>query len=66
MRTMVMRKQYVKPEIMEVEVAIGSMLAASLVIDKTSKGDCEEDFVRGRRGIWGDLWADNDKENKTY
>ena len=64
---MVMRKKYVKPEIMEVEVAIGSMLAASLVIDKTSKGDCVEDFVRGRRGsIWGDLWIDNDKENNTY
>lgn len=54
----VMRNQYVKPEMVEVEIAIGSMLAASLTIDKNSQGDCEEDFVRGRRGVWGDLWAD--------
>ena len=55
-----MRKQYVKPEMMEIEVVISSMLAASLTmnINKTLKGDCEEDFVRGRRGVWGDLWAD--------
>lgn len=54
----VMRNQYVKPEMVEVEIAIGSMLAASLTIDKNSQGDCEEDFVRGSRGVWGDLWAD--------
>ena len=55
-----MRKQYVKPEMMEIEVVISSMLAASLTmnINKTLKGDYEEDFVRGRRGVWGDLWAD--------
>ena len=55
-----MRKQYVKPEMMEIEVVISSMLAASLTmnINKTLKGDSEEDFVRGRRGVWGDLWAD--------
>ena len=55
-----MRKQYVKPEMMEIEVVISSMLAASLTmnINKNSQGDCEEDFVRGRRGVWGDLWAD--------
>ena len=47
-----------KPEMVEVEIAIGSMLAASFTIDKNSQGDCEEDFVRGRRGVWGDLWAD--------
>ena len=56
----VMRNQYVKPEMVEVEIVISSMLAASLTmnIDKNSQGDCEEDFVRGRRGVWGDLWAD--------
>ena len=55
-----MRKQYVKPEMMEIEIVISSMLAASLTmnINKNSQGDCEEDFVRGRRGVWGDLWAD--------
>ena len=53
-----MRNQYVKPEMVEVEIVISSMLAASLTIDKNSQGDCEEDFVRGRRGVWGDLWAD--------
>ena len=57
---MVMRNQYVKPEMVEVEIVISSMLAASLTmnINKTLKGDCEEDFARGRRGVWGDLWAD--------
>ena len=55
-----MRNQYVKPEMVEVEIVISSMLAASLTmnINKTLKGDCEEDFVRGSRGVWGDLWAD--------
>ena len=57
----VMRNQYVKPEMVEVEIVISSMLAASLTmnIDKNSQGDCEEDFVRGRRGVWGDLWTDS-------
>ena len=57
-----MRKQYVKPEMMEIEVVISSMLAASLTIDKNSQGDCEEDFARKRRGVWGDLWADDVEE----
>ena len=59
---MVMRKQYVKPEMFVVEISISSMLAASFTIDKNSQGDCEEDFARGRRGVWGDLWADDVEE----
>ena len=57
-----MKKVYVKPEIVEIEVVICSMQSTSFQIDDDSQGDFGDDFVRGRRGVWGDLWADDVKE----
>lgn len=57
-----MKAYYVRPEMTEVLVAVSSMLSASLTINSTSQGDHNEDFANGRRGVWGNLWAGNDKE----
>lgn len=64
-----MKKKYVTPEINIVEVAACSMLSTSMTIVSDSQGDFRVDFVerrRRQRGVWGNLWADNDKDNKTY
>lgn len=57
-----MKTRYMKPEVIEIEITFISMLSTSMSIDKTSQGDSEEDFVRGHRGIWGDLWSETGKE----
>ncbi len=57
-----MKKQYEKPEVIEVETITCSMLATSFHIDKESQGDFDEDFARKRRGTWGSFWKNTDLE----
>ena len=63
-----MKKKYVTPEITIVKVATYSVLSTSMYIVSDSQGDLREDLVghRRRRGVWGNLWADNDKRNNIY
>ena len=51
-----MRKQYEKPKMCIVDIAPCVILAFS--IDKDSQGDFE-DFSKGHRGTWGDLWGED-------
>ena len=55
------KKKYVKPEISIVEIFACSMLSTSLEVDTNSQGDFKEDFVRGHRGRWGDLWDNEER-----
>lgn len=59
-----MKKQYVQPKICEVDVAPCSFLASSFIVNTDSQGDFKEDFVRGHRATWGDLW-DIEKEQEN-
>lgn len=56
-----MKKRYEKPVAYVIYIAPCSLLSVSgFNIDSGSKGDHEEDFVNGRRSVWGNLW---DKAN---
>ena len=56
-----MKTQYEKPTINVLDIAPCIPLAASgLDIDADSKGDFSEDFGRGHRGTWGNLWDESD------
>lgn len=56
-----MKTQYEKPTINVLDIAPCIPLAASgLDIDADSKGDFSEDFGRGHRGAWGNLWDESD------
>ncbi len=63
-----MKKKYVTPEITIVKVATYSVLSTSMYIVSDSQGDLREDLVgrRRRRGVWGNLWVDNNKRNNIY
>ena len=60
-----MRMQYVKPEVTMVEIDTCFMLSTSCPIDDNSQGDFGTDFVRGHRGVWGDLWTNDVEEIDT-
>ena len=54
-----MKREYVAPQVLEVNVETVNVLAASLYIDGETYVDTEEDGVLlsgRRRGKWGDLW----------
>lgn len=54
-----MKKNYIAPEIMVVEMELETIVAGSsetVGISDVGKGDEKEDFVSGRRGVWGNLW----------
>ena len=52
-----MRHPYIKPTTEEIEITVETMLAMST--DRIPVGDgTKPPAVRGRRGTWGDLWAD--------
>lgn len=54
-----MKKNYIAPEIMVVEMDLETIVAGSsetVGINGAVKGDEEEDFVSGHRGVWGNLW----------
>ena len=59
-----MRMLYVKPEVTMVEIDTCFILSTSCPINDT-KGDFETDFVRGHRGVWGDLWTNSSEEKDT-
>ena len=55
------KKQYITPQMEIVEIELVTMIAMSVgVSDETT----EEDAVMSnrRRGTWGNLWADDEKE----
>ena len=45
-----------------IEIEVCHISATSFNMDKGSQGDFEEDFVRGRRETWGNLWNRKDRE----
>lgn len=47
------KKEYVKPEMVVEEILLGSMLAASAPVTDEEEGG---DYANERRGGWGDLW----------
>ena len=52
-----MKHPYIKPTTEEIEITVETMLAMST--DRISVGDSPRPpAVNGRRGEWGDLWAD--------
>ena len=54
-----MKREYVAPQVLEVNVETVNVLAVSLYIDGATYVDTEEDGVLlsgRRRGKWGDLW----------
>ena len=56
------KKQYQPPKMSVIEIEVCHISATSFNIDKGSQGDFEEDFVRGRRETWGNLWNRKDRE----
>lgn len=50
---------YVRPQVVVMDVDSMSLCASSFNIDTKSQGDEEEDFSKGHRGTWGNLWAEN-------
>ena len=56
-----MKKRYEKPRINVEDIASCAPLSTSgFYTDTDSKGDFDDDFVKGRREVWGNLW---DKAN---
>lgn len=54
-------KEYIKPELIIETLNVEDMLALSLNIGEgTVSGDDAE--AKGRRGTWGDLWAEEGEE----
>ena len=54
-----MKKTYISPLAVEVNVEAESMLAGSLRLDNNNKIDTSEDGAQlsgGHRGQWGNLW----------
>lgn len=60
MMRILMKTPYKKPEMNILEIAPCMILSSSLGISKTSQGDFSEDFAKGHRGAWGNLWEEND------
>lgn len=53
------KKAYIKPTTEVIEIALVEMIASSF---SNPEAASEDDVVgaRGRRGVWGDLWADEE------
>lgn len=58
---MKMKKKYtyIRPQAEVMDIEPVSLCASSFDIDKQSEGYEDEDFSRGHRGTWGNLWAEN-------
>ena len=54
-----MKRLYIKPEIDVIDCAPCIPMATSVVFDDSSQGDFSEDFAKGHRGTWGDLWGES-------
>ena len=49
---------YIRPQAEVMDIEPVSLCASSFDIDKQSEGYEDEDFSRGHRGTWGNLWAE--------
>jgi hypothetical protein len=57
------KETYIAPQIEVIELDVVTMLAASNEFGVTeTPTDKNADLSNGRRGTWGNLWADNEKE----
>lgn len=58
---MKMKKKYtyIRPQAEVIYIEPVSLCASSFDIDTQSQGYEDEDFSRGHRGTWGNLWAEN-------
>lgn len=50
-----MKQNYIAPEMEIVEMELEAIISMS--INMQEQGDENEDFARGRRGTWGNLWG---------
>ena len=55
------KKVYIKPSAEVIEIDAVQMLAASIGVGE-GEVDAGEAWSNRRRGTWGNLWADNEKE----
>ena len=53
-----MKQNYIKPEMTVEEIAVESMLAASTDRIPVGGSEIKPSATNGRRGEWGDRWAD--------
>lgn len=52
-----MKKKYESPQITVMDMIPYTFLSTSgFDIESDSQGDFEEDFAKGYRGVWGNLW----------
>lgn len=54
-----MKKNYIAPELMELNVVTEQMVAASVPVISDKDADTDDPGTQlsgGRRGEWGDLW----------
>ena len=59
------KKEYIKPEIEVVEMAVEApMLTSSFVFNEEggNEGSLSNGYRPGRRGQWGDLWYQGEEE----
>ena len=57
-----MKKQYVKPEMMMIDMEPWALFATSGLGVSGEQGDSKEDFSTGRRGgTWGNLWTNENR-----
>ena len=55
------KKKYIAPVMEIVELEVTTMLAASIGFGEEGK-DADDAWTNRRRGTWGNLWADDEKE----
>ena len=55
------KKEYITPEIEVVDLDLPQMLAASSIEVNPGESGTEQ-LSNRRRGTWGNLWTDNEKE----
>ena len=61
MNAIMKKKAYIKPSAEVTDMEPVAIIAASIGIDSDHEGGYEQ-LSNGRRGTWGNLWADNEKE----
>ena len=67
MNAIMEKKEYIKPEVEVIELDPTSMIAASapnigIVDPNDPNGSGAEILSNGRRGKWGNLWADDESK----
>ena len=58
------KKAYIKPSVEVIEIAPVSMIATSTpeIGFGSEDKNASDSWTNKRRGTWGNLWADNEKE----